>query len=662
MGGTGASTGGGFEVYQNSDCSAHPGCRTLRARMTPPAAETTWFASSHPEGVNRVIAYFSAEFALSESIPIYSGGLGVLAGDHLKAANDLGVPLVGVGLAYKEGYFKQEIGPDGSQTESYLHNDFNKLPLELETDESGLPRLIEVPIPEGVIRAQIWRVDVGSVPLYLLDSDIEANNEHHRRITHRLYGGNNETRILQEILLGIGGVKALGELGIRPEVFHINEGHAAFLLMERLRFAVQARGLGLEEAKAWIARTSVFTTHTPVAAGFDLFPPELMHKYFDGFAEDLGTSWQELLAWGQEHPENPDDPFNMALFALRYADHRNGVSRLHGQVARAMWKAHWPDCPPEEVPIGHITNGVHLRNWVSVDMASVLDRYLGPAWSRDPDEVDWRRVGDIPDRELWEAHCRGKDRLIRFVRERIREQRRRWGESEDDTREVDSLLDPDTLTVGFARRFAPYKRATLLLRDRTRLQTLVQAADRPVQFVFAGKSHPANHEGKLLIQQIVQLSMDEAFRGRVVFLENYDMSVGRHLVQGVDVWLNTPRRPLEASGTSGMKGAVNGVLNVSVLDGWWDEGYRPEAGWAIGDDVVDEDEDEESRDARDSAALYRVLEEEVVPRFYERDGDDLPLDWIRMMKASLTLLVPVFSSHRMVKEYVEKYYLQAGGS
>jgi starch phosphorylase len=621
--------------------------------------QSSWFDNTHPDSKDLQFAYFSAEFALSESLPIYSGGLGVLAGDHLKSARDLGLPLVGVGLAYKEGYFVQELDPSGWQTEKYLHNRFEELPLQLERGTDGSPVRVGIPIPGGEIGVQIWRVEVGSVPLYLLDSDVEGNDPHHRLITHRLYGGDNETRILQEMLLGIGGVKALRTLGVRPDVYHINEGHAAFLLFERVRQAMEE---GLTFAGAWkqVAATSVFTTHTPVPAGFDLFPRDLMQKYFETFAREAGVSWEDLLRMGQEHPGDRSEPFNMALFALRNAGYRNGVSRLHGKVSRAMWKSHWPDCPEHEIPIGHITNGVHVRTWTSDEMASLFDRHLGREWSVAPEGVDWSRVEAIPAQELWRAHQEAKARLIDLVRERCREQVGRWGGSEEELRTADRALDHEHLVVGFARRFAPYKRATLILRDRERLKSILGAAGRPIQFVFAGKSHPANYEGKHLIQEIVQFAREPDVRGKVVFLENYDMSVARHLVQGVDLWLNTPRRPLEASGTSGMKGAMNGVLNLSVLDGWWDEGYSPDSGWVI---ATEEAGDDHQRvDAADAESLYRVLEEQVVPAYYEREEGGLPGNWIARMKSSLARHVPLFNADRMVREYVEQYYLEAARS
>jgi len=599
-------------------------------------------------------AYFCAEFALSPDLPVYSGGLGVLAGDHLKAADDLRVPLVAVGIAYRDGYFTQRLSPDGWQEEHYENHAPEDLPLTPALEPDGAQVRVSLDLPGRQAWARIWRADVGTVPVVLLDLDIPENAAADRLITRRLYGGDVETRILQEMVLGIGGMRALRALGYRPRAFHLNEGHAAFLLLERIRELVEDEKLPFEEARRRVAATSIFTTHTPIPAGFDLFSPGLMHTYFAHFATRLGLNWETLMRMGRRHPQDDSQPFNMALFAVRNTAYRNGVSRLHGRVSRAMWHEEWPDRTEDAVPIGYVTNGVHGPRWVGPEMAALLDRHLGPGWAHQPERADWARVLDIPDRELWEVRGAARRRLIDVARRRLGETARRLGAGDDEAVRAGAGLDPEALTIGFARRFAPYKRATLLLREPDRLLALLADAGRPVQFLFAGKSHPANFEGKHLIQEIVHFSRDPAAAGRVVFLENYDLELAAALVQGADVWLNTPRRPQEASGTSGMKAVMNGGLHLSVRDGWWDEGYAPDLGWAIGDG-----EEAGDQDALDADSLYRLLETEIIPGFHEREAG-VPVAWVARVKRSLARLSPAMSAHRMVREYAERYYGPAG--
>ncbi len=546
-------------------------------------ARNTWYSKNCPNGDGARIAYFSAEFGLTECLRIYSGGLGILAGDHLKSASDLGLPLVGVGLLYQQGYFRQYLNPDGWQQEQYPDNDFYNLPLTLERQLSGAPLTVEVEYPGRTVKAQVWRVQVGRVPLYLLDTNVEGNRPDDRDITDQLYGGDSDMRIRQEILLGIGGIRALEILGLRPTVCHMNEGHSAFLALERIRLLMQDCQLTFAEAREAAMAGNVFTTHTPVPAGIDRFHPDLIDQYFSGYYPRLGLSRHEFLGLGRMNPNDPNGYFCMAVLAMRLAYRINGVSQLHGRVSRQMWQEVWPQVPADEVPILGITNGIHPRSWISNDMAGLYDRYLGPRWSDRPaDAKIWQQATRIPDEELWRTHERRRERLVTFARGRLRDHLEQQGGSPSEIGHADEVLDPEALTIGFARRFATYKRATLLFRDLERLARILGDKDRPVQLIFAGKAHPQDNAGKELIRQIIHLARRQEFRNRIVFLEDYDMDVARYLVQGVDVWLNTPRRPHEASGTSGMKATANGGLNLSILDGWWDEGYTPDTGWAIG--------------------------------------------------------------------------------
>lgn len=603
-----------------------------------------------------VVAYFTAECGPAECLPIYSGGLGILSGDHLKSASDLNLPIVGVSLAYQKGYFRQYLTHDGWQMETYPVNDFCTLPMERVTNAQGEPLTVSVDLRGETVQIQVWRVRVGRTVLYLLDTNVEGNSPAAREVTSELYGGDREMRIRQEIVLGIGGVRVLEALGLEPAVYHMNEGHSAFALFERIRHLHQDMGFSFNEAVEFVKATSVFTTHTPVPAGNDMFHPDLVRAYFEGFAVAMGINIDVLLGFGRQNPRAQTEEFCMTVLALRLSSRCNGVSRLHSQVSRRMWHQIWPKMPERDLPIGYITNGVHIPSWISREMAENYARYLGPRWIEDPDNVMvWERVEKIPDTELWRTHERAKERLVAFARARLREQMFRRGVPRRELALADDVLNAEALTIGFARRFAPYKRASLILRDIPRLERILLDARQPVQLIFAGKAHPQDHMGKELIKQIVQIGSQEKFRRHVVFLEDYDIEVARHLVQGVDVWLNTPRRPLEACGTSGMKAVANGALHLSVLDGWWDEGYDPDLGWAIGGG--EDFEDHEYQDELESRILYDILEKDVVPLFYDRGADHLPRGWVAMMKASLHRLCPMFNTHRMVIEYWEQFYL-----
>lgn len=604
------------------------------------------------------IAYFSAEFGLTECLQIYSGGLGILAGDHLKAASDLALPLLGIGLLYQEGYFRQYLNPDGWQQERYPQNDFHNLPITPLKGDDGAPLTISVDFPGRPVVARIWKAQVGRIPLYLLDTNDPRNNEGDRAITNQLYGGDNEKRIQQEMILGIGGVRMLDRLGLRPAVFHMNEGHSAFLALERIRNLMAERHMSYAEARILASAGNVFTTHTPVSAGSDYFPPYLMDRYLGSYYGALGVSRDDFLALGRQNAQDQNESFCTTVLAFRLASFRFGVSRLHGQVARHIWRGCWPALPEDEVPIGHVTNGIHTPTWASIDMASLLERYLGPRWHEDPaDRALWDGVTSIPDEELWRTHERRRERLVAFTRRRLREQRLAVGAPAADVELAGEVLSPEALTIGFARRFATYKRATLLFRDPDRLARMLGDRDRPVQIIIAGKAHPADDPGKDLIRQIIHFTRRPDMARSVVFLEDYDLVVARYLVQGVDIWLNTPRRPLEASGTSGMKAALNGALNMSILDGWWDEAYHPEVGWAIGHG--EEYADLEQQDRIEADALYHLLEVDVRPLFYNRGNDRLPRDWIAKMKAGMRAIAPVFNTQRMVQEYDDQGYLIA---
>lgn len=595
------------------------------------------------------VAYFSPEFGLSEALPQYSGGLGVLAGDHLKAASGLGIPIVGVGLFYREGYFSQQLNPDGWQQERYVTLDPHAMALTSVDDIQ-----VSVDLAGSPLVARIWKAQVGRVSLYLLDSDVEENSDEARGITDRLYSGGEEHRIRQEILLGVGGIRALEALGEAPQVFHMNEGHAGFLGLERIRRLMLDEGLTFPQAIEAVRASTGFTTHTPVPAGIDIFSRELMEQYFKGWADECQIDFDELMDLGQlPDTDDPNAPFNMAIMCLKLSGRSNGVSKLHGKVSRQMFQGLWPGLPVEEVPIGSVTNGVHARTWIAPGMADLFDRYVLPEWN-EADADRWQHIDSARDDEIWRVREHGREQLVAFVRQRLRTSAIQLGASEIDLQWCDNVLDPRVLTIGFARRFAEYKRATLLLSQPERLKALLLSAERPVQLVFAGKAHPADDIGKQMIRQIVQFSRDPAVRHRLAFIEDYDISVARALYQGCDVWLNNPRRPLEACGTSGEKAALNGVLNLSVRDGWWDEMYDGDNGWAISS--AETYEDLERRDEVEAGSLFDLLEHQILPAFYQRYEGPVPRLWVRKVKASLSSLGPQVSASRMLRDYMSAMY------
>jgi starch phosphorylase len=637
--------------------------QTLAAQLDQYMSErNTWANRVAPQiSQEHPVAYFCAEFGLHESLPIYSGGLGILAGDHLKSAADLGVPLVGLGLLYRQGYFRQRLSRSGWQEDYYVDNQFEKLPLELMLNDQGSAITIELQVRQRLVRAQIWRVQVGRVSLYLLDTDREDNDPIDRWLTGHLYGGNQETRIAQEVLLGIGGVRALQALGIEPSVYHLNEGHAAFCLLEVAKLEIQRTGKSFYDVEASVRDRSIFTTHTPVPAGHDVFSADLIDSYFAHYWQELGLSREQFLALGARRLGDPWEPFGMTVLALRLTRAANGVSELHGQVSRKMWTILYPDRPEDKVPIGHITNGVHARTWTAPLLADLYAQYMGEDWSSHVvDPQMWAKVDQVPDEELWHRHQILKDRLVAHTRFKIKHARQLRGEDHGLIQATDHLLDPKVLTIGFARRFSPYKRGALLLRDFERAIRLFGNPERPIQIVFSGKAHPADEEGKRIIQRLMEWCKHPALQNRVAFVEDYDIFTAQKLVQGVDVWLNNPRRPLEASGTSGQKVCFNGGINCSVLDGWWCEGYKADAngkginGWAIGEDAHTSDQD--LQDQIDSESLYQLMEQEIVPLYYDQDKNGVPHGWVQMMKASIRTNAPVFNTDRMIADYVAKMY------
>lgn len=601
------------------------------------------------------VAYFSAEFGFHESIPNYSGGLGILAGDHCKSASDLDLSFVAVGLLYRHGYFKQEIDKDGVQHSARLNQNFHHLPLQ-EVRRGDAPLLITVRILDRDVLAKVWQLRVGRIHLYLLDTDLPENSPPDRLITAELYGGDLEMRMCQEMVLGIGGVKALSALGLQPGAYHMNEGHSAFLALERVRLLVVEKKLDFYAALQVAAAANIFTTHTPVPAGNDSFPREMMLSYFESFASELGIPFEELFSFGQSRM-NSSDPFSMTILALRLSRHANGVSELHGQVSRELWRDVWAGIPAHEVPITSITNGIHTKTWLAPEFSALYQKYLGDWEENLTDQDFWRRVIDIPDAALWHTHQELKARLVQFVRDRVRLQRERVGEPPESIRAANRLLDPDILTIGFARRFATYKRGALLFRDRERLQRLLTDTSRPVQFIFAGKAHPRDEGGKSLIKEVYDISRLPEFHQRIVFVEDYDTYIARRLVQGVDLWLNNPLRPHEASGTSGMKLPPNGGLNLSILDGWWCESYNGNNGWAIGAEITKGSD--QFQNEVDSASLYHLLENQIIPLYYAKPDGKLPLAWLQLMRESIRSVTPVFNTHRMVREYAERLYRPA---
>ncbi len=622
-------------------------------------ARSTWFRKNYGDFDKPYIAYFSAEFGLTECLRNYSGGLGVLSGDHLKSASDLDIPMVGVGLLYQEGYFRQYLSADGYQQEDYPINDYSTLPVTRVLDADGNILKIKVPMPGREMTAQIWRVQVGRIPLFLLDSNLPENIEEDRDLTDRLYGGDRRTRIRQEILMGIGGMRALEAMDLRPVVCHMNEGHSAFLSMERILTVMREQGLDFWSALQITNAGDIFTTHTSVPAGLERFGFDLIDEHFTPLLKELGLTRDQFLDMGRENMGGYE-LYSMPVLALKVSGASNGVSVLHGRVSREMWQWMYPKLPVKEVPIGAVTNGIHPLSWTSQEMALLFDRYLDPAWRERPDNPKvWEGIDRIPDSELWRTHERRRERLVAFARRRLRDQLTRRGVSQTEINSADEALDPDTLTIGFARRFATYKRATLLFRDMERLTRILNDPERPVQIIFAGKAHPHDLPGKDMIKTIVTRARAPELRNSIVFLENYDMGIARSMVQGVDIWLNTPRRPKEASGTSGMKVIYNGGLNASILDGWWAEGYDPSLGWRIGRGEEYPESEWEHQDFIESQALYDMLEQDLVPLFYRRGRDGVPHDWVAKMKNSMRTLSPVFNTHRMLREYTENYYIPA---
>jgi len=625
------------------------------AYMAP--TSPSWFGNTHSDKRDQVIAYFSAEFGLHEALPIYSGGLGVLSGDHCKEASDLNLPFIGVGFLYPQGYFTQRIDAEGRQQAEYEKIDFAEMPVSAARDPQGNEVLINVDLPGRTVYAKVWKIQVGRIPIYVMDTDVPRNAPQDRELSARLYGGDREMRISQEVVLGIGGVRAVRALGYQPATWHMNEGHSAFLGLERIRELIQEKGLSFDQAVEAVRANALFTTHTPVPAGNDSFAFELVEKFFWQYWGQLGIDRDRFINFAaQELPWGAQ--YSMTVLALRLSAFANGVSKLHGEVSRDMWNFLWPETPAAQVPIGHITNGVHTKTWLARELRALYSQYLGTDWLEEVDNSNtWTAVDQIPDAELWAVHEERKQLMVDHIRERVKRQYLRYGEGPRRIKEAEGLLDPHALTLGFARRFATYKRATLIFKDEARLLKLLNDPARPVQIVFSGKAHPADEPGKALIQHIYQLSQRPEFSGKIIFVENYDMNIARHLVAGVDVWLNTPRRPHEASGTSGEKAALCGSPNFSVLDGWWVEGFDGENGWSIGEERAYKDE--ATQDDADVQDLYTTLEEEIIPLFYQRDGAGVPNGWVAKMKNAIRSCAPRFSMRRMVKEYTETYYLPA---
>ena len=623
-------------------------------------ADRTWGAAHAGILRPRPVAYFSAEFGLHESLPIYSGGLGVLAGDHIKSASDLGVPLIGIGLFYGQGYFLQRLDQSGWQQEEYLQTDVNQLPMQPAIGRNGEPVVVEIATRSGVLRAKVWQVKVGRCDLLLLDSNVAGNAPEDLELTSRLYGGDGRTRIRQELLLGVGGFRALKAMGISPGALHLNEGHSGFAVFEAIRNRMQEEGVDFNTASSHIPREVIFTTHTPVPAGHDRFNADLIEEHLGRIREDLKISQDTLMGFGREDPSNRHEQFCMTVLGLKLSRRANAVSSLHGEVSRSMWKSLFPGKTEDGVPIGHITNGVHVPSWLAPQMCRLYDRHLGVGWQNHSGKAEtWADIEKVDDGELWETHLSLKSQLLDFVRSRAWEQAKRRNEPDENLNRLIKVLSPDALTIGFARRFATYKRANLILADMQRLAGMVNDPKRPVQFLFAGKAHPHDEPGKVVLQQIAQMMRDTDIGEKFVFIEDYDINVGRHLVQGVDVWLNNPRRPLEASGTSGQKVVLNGGLNLSVLDGWWAEAYDGLNGFAIGTGRTHTNLD--VHDSRDGEDLYRVLRDELIPLYYQRDRDGLPRGWIKRMKRTIRTLGWRFNADRMVMDYTLKCYVPAAG-
>ena len=618
----------------------------------------TWFSKNYPNNANDLIAYFSAEYGIDEIIPIYSGGLGILSGDHLKSASDLGLPFVAVGLLYKNGYFNQKIDGYGTQKTEYTNIDLDNLPILPVKDENGEDLIIDVDFPDRKLYLKIWKIVVGRISLYLMDSDIDKNIAEDRVVTLRLYGGDQEMRIRQEIVLGMAGIKLLRRLGLKPSVYHMNEGHSAFLTLEVIKDVMEEKQVSFEVAKSMCSAKTVFTTHTPVPAGNDIFPIELMDKYFSNFWPKLGISREDFLRLGMKNTQGLEQGFNMGMLALRIAGKKNGVSKLHGAVSRRLFSDVWPNIAPDESPIEYVTNGIHTCSWLAPSMKKLFNQYLKPYWQDNiQDDETWNDIKNIPNKELWDTHTDRKKKLFTLVKNNITTRLKSSGYNYEEINEIVSKLNPNALTIGFARRFATYKRATLIFRDLERLTQLLNNPERPVQLIFAGKAHPADKEGQDLIKYIHEVSMKPQFKGKIFLLENYNIAMSRYLISGVDVWLNNPRRPMEASGTSGQKASVNGVINFSVLDGWWAEGYNQRNGWTIGDNT--EYQSYEEQDIADSESLYNTLESKIIPLYYENKKEDGVSDkWMEMFKNSIISTGGRYSTSRMVIDYTRDYYME----
>lgn len=618
----------------------------------------TWFSKNYPNNANDLIAYFSAEYGIDEIIPIYSGGLGILSGDHLKSASDLGLPFVAVGLLYKNGYFNQKIDGYGTQKTEYTNIDLDNLPILPVKDENGEDLIIDVDFPDRKLYLKIWKIVVGRISLFLMDSDIDKNIAEDRVVTLRLYGGDQEMRIRQEIVLGMAGIKLLKRLGLNPSVYHMNEGHSAFLTLEVIKDAMEEKQVSFEVAKSMCSAKTVFTTHTPVPAGNDIFPIELMDKYFSNFWPKLGISREDFLRLGMKNSQGIEQGFNMGMLALRIAGKKNGVSKLHGAVSRRLFSDVWPNIAPDESPIEYVTNGIHTCSWLAPSMKKLFNQYLKPYWQDNiQDDETWNDIKNIPNKELWDTHTDRKKKLFALVKNNITTRLKSSGYNYEEINEIVSKLNPNALTIGFARRFATYKRATLIFRDLERLTQLLNNPERPVQLIFAGKAHPADKEGQDLIKYIHEVSMKPQFKGKIFLLENYNIAMSRYLISGVDVWLNNPRRPMEASGTSGQKASVNGVINFSVLDGWWAEGYNQKNGWTIGDNT--EYQSYEEQDIADSESLYNTLENKIIPLYYENKKEDGVSDkWMEMFKNSIISTGGKYSTSRMVIDYTRDYYME----
>ena len=619
-------------------------------------SKTTWFSQKYPENKNDLIAYFSAEYGLDQTMAIYSGGLGILSGDHLKSASDLGIPLVAVGLLYKNGYFNQIIDGHGMQKPEYRNIDLYNLPINPVKDENGNDLILHLKFPKRRIYIKIWEVNVGRVKLYLMDSDIDLNHQEDRDTTAKLYGGDQEMRIRQEIILGMGGVSLLRKLGLKPSVFHMNEGHSAFLNLELIKNTIKEQQVSFEIAKDIASSKTVFTTHTPVPAGNDIFPISLVEKYFKDFWPRLGLTREQFLKLGMKPGETLEPGFNMGIFALKIAGKKNGVSKLHGEVSRELFSQVWPNIAPSESPITHVTNGIHTCSWLAPKLKELYNKYLIPFWQDNiHEEHVWEKIKNIPDEKLWKVHVERKTRLLSLVKENVTRRLRREGYSYEEINEITSKLNPEALTIGFARRFATYKRATLIFKDLERITQILNDENRPIQIIFAGKAHPADKDGAELIRYIHEISMKPQFKGKIFILENYNIEISSYLVSGVDVWLNNPRRPMEASGTSGQKASVNGVINFSVLDGWWAEGYNQKNGWTIGTNA--EYTSYEEQDRADSESMYYTLENKIIPMYYDKDRSGLSKTWIELMKNSIMSTGGKYSTSRMLVDYTNQLYM-----